>query len=228
MNAQILTLALMLTALTVTPTSEAATVNGCVNTEDDKGFGGTTVSCRLDCPNGAVLTVSALAHDGDATISAEFECGGAWASCAMRAPACAATSRGLTNSTQADALCIAESHEFWSSAVTVECTAASPTAGQDEVVTKVCRFIPVDDLPICGPPQGPPGGPQDACREQLETQPNVPEQVHALLASSRLASSDYGSQVILASDGAGEAWTVTLFKSDGVLSCQVATLTDSA
>lgn len=95
----------------------------CSKGEDDKGVGGTHVSCIYSCPQYAELTVAVTAADRDAATYGSTECGGTAASCGMQAPTCAGVSPQLTSNRENNVKCRGHSDEFWDSPVVVACSA---------------------------------------------------------------------------------------------------------
>lgn len=104
--------------------ADAGRQHPCPRSEDDPGFGGTHVTCYYACARFDALAIMARAHDPDADVSGYTDCGGARASCDRTPQACAGVSDGLAEFDDAEQGCVADSHEFYSSTVTVVCVAA--------------------------------------------------------------------------------------------------------
>jgi hypothetical protein len=127
------------------PTYANTVFSGCTDTDDDAGFGGTTVVCRYSCPANAVLTIGVHASDVNAGTYGDTNCGEASASCNEPTFACAGVSNYLTNQAERDVRCEGNSDEINSSPVRVWCMAvgADLNAARDYV----CDQVP--DAPFC-------------------------------------------------------------------------------
>lgn len=93
----------------------------CSRSEDDPGFGGTHVTCYYSCRELDAIVLTVSAEDADADVTGHTDCGGASAKCPRQPYACVAPAAGLAQHDQPRQGCVGDSHEAFSSAVTVAC-----------------------------------------------------------------------------------------------------------
>ncbi|MHB1260875.1 MAG: hypothetical protein ACYC2H_04085 [Thermoplasmatota archaeon] len=91
--------------------------------EDDSGFGGTHATCYYACRAAEMLFIKVQAEDQDADVSGYTDCGDAYAECPRTPFVCNGHSTGFTKVADGDQGCVGDSHEFYSSRITVSCYA---------------------------------------------------------------------------------------------------------
>lgn len=119
-----------------TPQEVAAYGPACAKSDDDAGWGGTSVTCYYSCGVANLLGIGASASDRDATTYGDTSCGGTNAVCRPMLAECVGASEGPTEYASAKAACRGYTDEFWSSPVTVAC--ASHGTDPESVL---CRLV---------------------------------------------------------------------------------------
>lgn len=91
--------------------------------EDDGGFGGSHATCYYSCKETDTIAIHIVAEDPDAKVSGYTDCGDAHADCPKRDVTCAGAAPGLAGFDDQDQGCVGDTHEFYSSKITVTCVA---------------------------------------------------------------------------------------------------------
>lgn len=141
----------------------AAKGQACMKSGDDKGLGGSSVSCQFRCGPGAVVAVGVKATDPDAWTYGNGSCDEAKAACSLNGPACAGVSDDVSKRA-ADGGCSGSSDEFWDSPILVACIATVPGPDSDPgvVVEDALRAL-CEYSDICPSGGGGPCGDQTDC-----------------------------------------------------------------
>ncbi len=133
-------------AASTDPQDPDAQSTACAKSDDESGWGGTSVTCHYRCARGSLLAIGGEAVDRDAAMYGDTACGGTAAICRTAGSECLGVSEGASEEAQDKAACHGHSDEWFDSPITIAC-AAHPT-DPESIVCGLLSGICEGDGPV--------------------------------------------------------------------------------